>query len=250
MKVQLIRNATMKITYADKTVLTDPVLSAKHSLPSFAGLENNPTVNLPFPVQDILNGLDGVIVSHDHPDHMDSTAISLLPGDTPVFCQPSDEKRIASEGFQNVLPVESARNWESITLTRTEGKHGQGKTGKMMGPVSGFLFQADTEPTLYWVGDSIWCEEVQNVIASYNPDIIITHSGGAAFSHDAAPIIMDGKQTVNAAIAAPEAFIVAVHMEALDHCRVTRTMLRDMADNSGISPSRLLIPEDGETISF
>jgi hypothetical protein len=33
-----------------------------------------------------------------------------------------------------------------------------------MGEVSGFVLQAENEPTLYIVGDSIWVEEVENAI--------------------------------------------------------------------------------------
>jgi len=47
MKIQLIRNATMKLTYAGKTILTDPMLSAKNAYDPFAGVARNPTVELP-----------------------------------------------------------------------------------------------------------------------------------------------------------------------------------------------------------
>jgi hypothetical protein len=114
-----------------------------------------------------------------------------------------------------------------------------------MGPVSGFVFQAPSEPTLYWVGDSIWCEAVESAIAQYQPDIIVTHSGGAKLpGFD--PIIMDAGETLMVARAAPQAVVVAVHMEALDHCPVRRRELRRSAEEGGIPSSRLLIPADGE----
>ncbi len=249
MEIQLLRNATMKIQYAGTTFLTDPVLSPKNTLPSLAGAQKNPTVDLPFPVPEILTGLDCIIISHDHPDHMDKAAISALPKDKPVFCQPPDETRLLQEGFLNVLPVEGTRNWGKIVIKRIQGRHGQGRTGKMLGQVSGFLFQADQEPTLYWVGDSIWCQEIQDCIEAHNPEVVITHSCGAAFS-DTAPIIMDGEQTLQLVRATPGSTVVAVHMDALDHCRTTREMLRSMADQASVSRSRLLIPEDGEKLTF
>lgn len=249
MRIQLIRNATMKITYAGKTLLTDPMLSPRHSLHSFAGAEKNPTVDLPLSIPDILDGVQGVLVSHDHPDHLDSEAISAMPREVPVFCQPEDAGRFKEAGFEEVLPVEGSAHWEGLTVSRTGGRHGQGNTGEMMGTVSGFVFKAETEPTVYWAGDSVWCEQVERTIQTHDPDVIVTHSGGAAFPGDA-PIIMDQEQTLEVLRAAPEATVVAVHMEALDHCRVTRRMLRDAADRAGIAPSRLLIPDDGETLSL
>ena len=248
-KIQLIRNATMKLTYAGKTFLADPMLSAKDAMDPFAGIARNPTVELPFQAQEVIQGADGVIISHYHPDHFDKAASDILAKELPIFCQPGDEGRMAEEGFTNVIPIETSYIWEGITITRTGGHHGTGDILAMMGQVSGFVLQADGEPTVYWIGDTIWCEEVANTINMYHPDIIITHSGGAVIpGYD--PILMDEEQTITVANAAPGAVVVAVHMEALDHCTVTRESLRQMADGAGVSSSRLLIPADGEVVSF
>ena len=61
---------------------------------------------------------------------------------------------------------------------------------------------------------------------------------------------MDAEQTLTTVKAAPEAVVVAIHLEALDHCGVRREDLRQMADKEAIPPSRLRIPQDGETIAF
>lgn len=249
MKIQLIRNATMKITYAGRTILTDPMLSQKGEFAPFAGIARNPTIELPFQAEEIVKGIESVIVTHDHPDHFDKAASGTIPKETPIFCQPGNNIRMTEEGFQNVTPIETSYTWEGITITRTGGKHGSGKILKLTGKVSGFVFQADGEPTVYWVGDSIWCEEVENAIKMFNPDIIITHSGGATIPGYEA-IIMDGEQTLTTVNASPEAIVVAIHMESLDHCTVSRKALRQMAESAAIPPSRLMIPEDGETISF
>ncbi|MBI9073961.1 MAG: MBL fold metallo-hydrolase [Desulfatibacillum sp.] len=249
MKIQLIRNATMKIIYSGKTLLTDPMLSPKDAIRSFAGVAKNPTVDLPLSLEQIVQGVDAVIVSHTHPDHLDETGIAALEKNLPVFCQPVDEAQLRENGFQNILSVETTRTWEGITINRTGGRHGEGEIGQLMGTVSGFVFQAEGEITVYWVGDSIWCEEVKEVIDRLSPDVIITHSGGATIpGHD--PIIMTGEQTIQLAQAAPNAKVVAIHMESLDHCTVSRKALREMGDQDVIPASRLIIPKDGETISL
>lgn len=50
--------------------------------------------------------------------------------------------------------------------------------------------------------------------------------------------------------AAQKAVVVAVHLESLDHCPVTREELRKMADSAAIQPSQLMIPKDGGIITF
>ena len=99
------------------------------------------------------------------------------------------------------------------------------------------------------MGDSIWCDPVKNTINNFKPDIIVTHSGGAKLP-GFETIIMDAEQTLTTVNASANAVVVAVHLEALDHCGVSREMLRELADKAAISPSRLIIPEDGETIDF
>ena len=249
MKIQLIRNATMKIFYAGRIILTDPMLSPKDEIDPFAGKARNPTVELPFPVEEVLNGVDAVLLSHLHQDHYDRAAEAALPKTIPLFCQPGDEIRLAEEGFGNTIPIPTSRVWEGTTLTRTEGEHGRGDIQELMGNVSGFVFQAAGEPTVYWAGDTIWCPAVERALETFKPDLIITHSGGAKIpGYDY--IVMDGQQTLITAGAAPEAIVVAVHMEALDHCEVSRAALRQMADQADIAPGRLMIPNDGETIVF
>ena len=249
MEIQLIRNATMKITYAGRTILTDPMLSTKGEFRSFAGIAQNPTVDLPISVEEILSGVDFVVVSHNHPDHIDPTAVAALPKATPVLCQPVDERHLMDQGFLSVKPIETSHVWEGITITRTGGMHGTGEILELMGQVSGFVFQAPDEPTVYWVGDSVLCEPVADIISSFTPDIIITHSGGARIPGYNI-IVMDAEQTIKTAQAAPKAVIVAVHLESLDHCEISRDALRRMADQTSISPSRLVIPADGETVKF
>jgi L-ascorbate metabolism protein UlaG (beta-lactamase superfamily) len=99
MQLQLVRNATLKLGYGGRTILVDPYLAPKHSLPSFTGRSPNPMAELPMPVEDILEGVDLVIVSHLHTDHFDSVAKERVPKDLPLICQPGDEETIRRAGF-------------------------------------------------------------------------------------------------------------------------------------------------------
>ncbi len=63
MKCQLIRNATLKLWYAGRTVLIDPYLADRHSLPSFTGRSPNPMTELPVAIDEILEAVELVVVS-------------------------------------------------------------------------------------------------------------------------------------------------------------------------------------------
>lgn len=248
-QLQLIRNATMKITYAGKTFLTDPMFAAKGSFNGFIGVASNPTVELPFPEAQILAGVESVIVSHLHPDHFDRAAMEAIAKELPIFCQSGDEDQITLAGFKNVKPVGNSVVIDNITITRVGGQHGKGKILEKLGKVSGFVLQAPGEPTVYWVGDSIWCPEVAETIKRYQPEVIITHSGAATIPGHA-PIIMDAEQTFQLISQASGSLVISIHLEALDHCGLSRSDLRKLARLKKISDLSLLIPADGAEIQF
>jgi L-ascorbate metabolism protein UlaG (beta-lactamase superfamily) len=190
-------------------------------------------------------GAELVIVSHLHSDHFDPEAQRLLSKDLPVLCQPGDEDTIQGHGFERVTPVADALTWNGITLTRTPGQHGSGPEELAeMGQVSGFVFQALGEPTLYWTGDTILYEPVLQAIERFRPDVIVTHSSGAMWKGNG-PIVMDAAQTLAVCRAAPES-----RMDSLDHGEVSREDLRAQARAAGIPDARLLIPADGETLEL
>ncbi|MCF6249348.1 MAG: MBL fold metallo-hydrolase [Desulfobacula sp.] len=250
MQLQLIRNATMRLTIAGKTILTDPVLLPKHAIESFAGNEKNPIVELPVPIKKILTDIDLTIISHLHQDHFDAGAKKDLPKDTPMLCQPHDDTSIMENGFSDVKPVESSLRWEGIEIIRTCGQHAATKKWQdILGKVSGFIFKATNEPTIYWAGDTILYDDIEAIITQNKPDIIITHSCGAKLD-DSGPIVMDAAQTIAVCKLAPWAKIVAVHLEALDHGTTTRKDIRKLAIKEGISKSRLCIPDDGQILNF
>ncbi len=249
MRLQLIRNATLRLTYHGQLILIDPYFAPKHTLPAYADKSLNPLVDLPMPPAEIVAGVQAIIVSHLHTDHFDSVAMKLLPKDLPLFCQPGNDTAIREAGFGDVRVITEQMVWNGITITRTEGQHGDLETARLMGTVSGFGFEAEDEPTLYWTGDTIWYAPVERVIADKQPAVIVTHSCGATWK-GSAPIVMDAEQTAAVCAFAPRSRVVAAHMEALDHATVSREDLRQFAEARGISAQQLLIPADGETIEF
>lgn len=251
MNLQLIRNATIKINYAGKIILVDPMFSPKDTNDPLAGISRNPTVELTLPIENIINDIDFVLVTHTHRDHFDSLASEKLSKEIKLFCQPADKEFMQTAGFVNAEVIETKTIFENIVITRTSGKHGSGEILKKMGEVSGFILQADNEPTLYIVGDSIWLKEVENTIVTFKPEIIITNSGGAIIpGFENNPILMNEEETILLAKTATNSKIIAVHLESLDHCRVTRNSLRQKATEQGIDENRLIIPIDGQFITL
>lgn len=250
MRIRLIRSATLLLDFGGRRFLVDPDFAEQHSRPSFTGRARNPMVALPIPPSEIVEGLEAVIVSHLHQDHFDATAVEALSWDLPTFCQPEDESRLRETGFREVRPVQSRIEWGGIRIRATPCRHGTGRVLDEMGPASGFLLTAAGEPTVYWMGDTVWTEEAAEVVDEVRPEVIVTHSCGAVWGPKEVLIVMDSEQTIEACRRAPEAVVIAVHMDAFDHATISRQDLRAAADSAGISRRRLLLPADGEAMTI
>ncbi len=249
--IQLVRNATLVINYAGKKILVDPMFMPKDSFDPLAGKARNPMVDLPVSIEEIVKDVDLVLVTHTHPDHFDPVASATLDKSIKLINQPADEEYFQKEGFTNAEAVHDRTIWNGITIYRTGGEHGSGEILKQMGTVSGFVLKAEGEPTIYIVGDSIWIYEVEQAIQKYKPDYIVTNSGGAVFpGFEATPILKDEEQTMSLIQQCGDARVIAVHMDALDHCRTTRTSLRRKAEETGVTKDKLVIPQDGEVVTL
>ena len=126
MKLTQIRNATNRLEYAGTTFLIDPWLAPKHTL-SFVDIpgmpyhipdpvkENQPMpfYDLPFPVEQIMEDVDAVIVTHLHPDHIDISPIDGTVGapldkKIQIYCQNEEDAAVLEKsGFSRitVLPL-------------------------------------------------------------------------------------------------------------------------------------------------
>lgn len=259
-QIQQIRNATAKITYAGKIFLLDPFLAKKGAYPGFAGTFHselrNPLVELPMPVNDIMKSVDAVIVTHTHLDHWDGGDNNAIPKDLPVFVQhEGDAKIIRDQGYRNVRILNEDTLFEGVHLTKIGGQHGTDEmyanpqAAALLGEAMGVVFHARGAKTIYFVGDTIWQKDVDHTLAQFNPDVIVINAGDARMAGYTGSIIMGKDDIIHAAQVAPQAVIVATHMEAINHMTLSRKALRDHVQQHGMQ-ERVRIPADGETMHF
>ncbi len=251
MQIEFLRHATLVVSLAGTRILVDPMLGPAGEMPPIPDTPNprrNPLVPLPGAIDAIVAGAEAALVTHMHRDHFDIVAGEVLPKGLPLFVQPEDEERMRELGFTEVLRVDPSRGWRGIEIVRTGGQHGHGEMAERMAPVSGFVLRALGEPSLYVAGDTVWCEEVRRTIEAFEPAVIVVNAGAAQFLAGGA-ITMTAEDVASVCAAAPDATVVAVHMEAINHCLLTRAELRRFLDDREIS-ARVLIPADGERLGF
>ena len=251
MKLRLIRHATLVVEIGGVRILVDPLLGPAGGQPPIPETPNprpNPLVELPVPAEDVIRGVQAVLVTHLHPDHVDIEALRLLDPNLPLLCQENDAPLLARQGRTDLRPFTEETSLGPVAITRTGGRHGHGAIADELGPVSGYVLRADGEPTLYIAGDTVWCPDVEAALAAHSPDVVVLNCGAARFIAGD-PITMDVSDVVAVCKAAPDALIVTVHMEAINHCLLSRTSLREGLVAEGIA-GRVMVPADGETLEL
>jgi L-ascorbate metabolism protein UlaG (beta-lactamase superfamily) len=249
MRLCLLRHATLFVEYDGHRIIVDPMLDDAGTRPAIQNSpnpRNNPLVGLPMPANEVIQGVEAVFVTHTHSDHWDGAAARNLPKDIPLFGQIEDEQKFRDQGFTRVQSVPSSANWNGIEITRTGGQHGRGEIAKATAPVSGFVLRASGEPTLYVAGDTIWCDEVESAIREHKPAVVVVNAGAAQFL-EGDPITMTADDVIATCKAAPGARVVAVHMEAINHCLLTRDDLAFQLEAARVS-NQVAIPQDGEWV--
>lgn len=258
MQLTQIRNATLKLDYAGVRFLIDPMLADKEAWPGFPGTARshlrNPLVALPVSVDTLLD-VDVIIVTHTHQDHWDEAAQQLIPKDKVIYTQnESDASLIRSQGFTAVSVLADTNVIAGVNVVKTDGQHGSDEAyaipevAERLGDACGLVFSAEGEKTLYIAGDTIWVPPYVSSLKKYAPDVVVLNIGCATVDGIGA-IIMGKEDALRTLEILPAATLVASHMEAVNHCLLSRAELRAYTAENGLQ-QKVRVPDDGETLSL
>lgn len=261
MKIHHLRNATFVIESGENHILVDPMLSAKGELPPFAyfrhKLKRNPTVSLPENASEILDKVTHCIITHSqklgfepltHTDHLDKPGKSFLTkNNIPVVCRQQDAPYMAKNRINVQVQVDywQTEHWLGGEITAIPALHGHSWMHHFMANGAGFYIKLPNEPTIYISGDTVYTNDLEKALIEFKPDIAVVAAGSASLDIGG-PILMPPEEIITFIKAAPGK-VLANHLEALNHCPTTRSQLKKELEQNGLL-SKVLIPEDGETL--
>ncbi len=217
--------------------------SAKAVRPEMQGIKC-PMNALPDTPESILKGIDYCLVTHLHFDHF---CPDYLPKDLSIVVQNrEDAEKISQMGFENVTAFEAELlTIGDVTIHKTKAIHGDSdEVVQKMGEVCGYVFEAPKEKLLYLAADTIYCPEVEETIRKYHPEIIIMNCCEA--TTPLGRLIMNLSDVEKVCQAAPEAIVVASHLDSVNHALLTRKDIIEFAKEKDLPAIR--VPEDGECI--
>ncbi|MBT1444778.1 MBL fold metallo-hydrolase [Shewanella sp. JM162201] len=263
MNIHHLRSASFIIESGDKWILVDPMLGAKGSLPPFSfsrfKVKRNPIVELPPNAETLLNRVTHCLITHSqtfgfkplqHRDHLDDAGEKFLRRRNIPVATPAKDKAYLEKYGINVTT--GATPWQQIEfaggqLTAVPAQHGHGWIHKVMANGCGFFLQLPGEPSIYISGDTVFTEEVRHALNRFKPEICVVACGQAQMDVGQ-PLLMPTAEVMEFISLSPGK-VYANHLEALNHCPVTRQDLTNALADKELLP-KVWIPKDGESRNF
>ena len=255
MKIHHLRNATLVIETEDKVILVDPMLGKKGTAgPTFTLFrfkpQRNPIVDLPTNAMPIVEKTTHCLLTHLHPDHLDKEAENFLRSrQIPIICSVKDEATVRKKGLNVSQTVDYWKETAFLggKIQGIPAVHGYGFVAKPMGNVMGFYIALPNEKSLYLSADTIYTDDVHQVLTQLKPEISVVACGSAQLDLFQ-PLLMRMDDIVKFVKNAPNQ-VIANHLEAVNHCPTTREQLKIALSNSGLS-DKVFIPNDGESMTY
>ncbi len=256
--ILFIGNATVLLTVAGFTILTDPTFIHKHEQTWLGGGLH--TTRLTDPAMELadLPPLDLVLLSHFHGDHFDQVAERDLDRALPIVTTPQSANDLKERGFTNCLPLDV---WETLSvekgparlrITATPARHGPPLVDlvlpDVMGSVLDITMANGGASRIYITGDTLVIDELREIPQRFpDIDIALLHLGGTRVL--GILVSMDAKQGVEAMRIVDPALAIPIHYNDYDVFTSPLSDFQDEVRAAGLE-DRVHYLSHGETYTF
>ncbi|QNE47696.1 MBL fold metallo-hydrolase [Glaciihabitans sp. INWT7] len=232
--ITLIGGPTVLLEYAGLRIVTDPTFDAPqvYEDPDETTLEKTAG---PAIARTDLGPVDLVLLSHHgHKDNLDWEGLELIAQGIPTL----STRQAADDLFGG--SVIGLDNWESydfgtVTITAMPALHGPPGSEPMVGPVIGFMLEAEGEPTVYVSGDNASLPLVRQIADRFAPvDIALLFAGAARVDEIDADLTLNSSDAATAAQSLGARLVVGLHTEDWTHFSHTRPQLEAAFAGTGI----------------
>lgn len=212
------------LEYAGLRFLIDPTFDEPRT---YADPGSTPLVKTHGPAFGVerLGRIDVVLASHhEHPDNLDLTGRSVALSAPLVLSTPEAAADLG-------VPVMGLAPWQrhvvlDVTVTGMPALHGPPGSEPFVGPVTGFLLEADGRPSVYVSGDNASLDHVAEIAARHAPvGIAVLFAGAARVPAIDAPLTLTSADAVAATRILGARQVVGVHCEDWEHFSESRADL-------------------------
>jgi L-ascorbate metabolism protein UlaG (beta-lactamase superfamily) len=185
-----------------------------------------------------IGAVDAVLLSHDHHfDNLDHSGRAMLPNVPFVYTTNAGAGRLSGNAV-GMAPFDTkvlaARNGRRLLITAAPARHGPVGIEPYSGEVIGFMLGLEQPGDLIYItGDTVWYSGTAEVARRFQPQVVVLYTG-AAEPRGRFHMTMGSEDALEAAVAFPDAILVAVHNEGWVHLRETYAQLADVFSKLGV----------------
>ncbi|WP_201778301.1 MBL fold metallo-hydrolase [Thalassomonas viridans] len=217
-EIYRLGHSSLLLNFSGEIWLLDPVFSKRASPVSWMGPERfHP---LPFEL-DKLPKIRGVIISHDHYDHLDKETIAVIADRVEHFVTPLGVGRYLQEWGVEQEKIHQLDWWQgielgSLSVTATPAQHfsGRGLTDRDETLWASWVLQSK-QHKLFFSGDTGYFDGFKTIGDRFGPfDLTILENG--AYDKDWAEVHMTPEQTLQAHLDLRGKALMPVHNSTFD----------------------------------
>jgi L-ascorbate metabolism protein UlaG (beta-lactamase superfamily) len=250
LELTLVGGPTAVIGYAGLRWLTDPALSPPGEYPGGLVKTTGPAVDATE-----LSPIDVVLLSHEHhSDNLDPAGREFLPNAGRVMTTSAGAEKLGppATGLEPWSSVELERPvGDPVTVTAVPAQHGPDGSDHIMGPVIGFVLEADGEDKVYVSGDNASLAVVGEIADRLGPfDVALLFAGAVQLPHrfDGAYLTLSSDRAAEATKVLGARAAIPLHFEGWTHFTQGAGELRAAFAGNGV-PDRLVLPDRGKTVT-
>ena len=241
-----IGGPTAVLEYAGKRFITDPTFDAPGT---YAEPGSTTLVKTAGPgiAREQVGPIDVVLLSHhSHKDNLDYEGLELIATGIPTL----STRDAASDLFGgSVIGLDSWETYEfdGVTVTSVPALHGPPGSERHVGEVTGFVLEAEGEPTVYVSGDNASLPLVEQIAGRFpEVEIAVLFAGAGRVPRIDGNLTLTSSDAVRAAELLGARAVVGVHTEDWEHFTETRDQLEAAFADTGL----LVATPRGETVTL
>lgn len=261
---QWIGGPTYVLQLGSFRILADPMLAPQGDAAfmlkkdPMTGALNAPVKRFVPPASFDTAGIDLLMISHLHADHMDQQARDLLQKDLKVIVPPSNTALIKSWGFNNATGLEWSHDLtfrkgeEELHIITVRAMHAAEPLNKELGEVNGYIIEykkGNEMYRIYWTGDTVWFDEIVQYKQYGRIDLLLPHLGAVGAGSALGRRGLNAEETVRIINTLHPALTIPVHHTTFSHYREPISVLQQQAEKlpQGV---QLQVPEEGKIMNL
>ena len=248
--IQWLGGPTALLEYGQLRAITDPMLGPrgpgafvlpKHPSTGEANAQIARYVALP---AYSLEGLNVILISHTHNDHLDVRAKELLPKNLPLVVAAAGADAMRAAGFTDVRGLDWGETTTisagptSLRVLAVPAHHAHdAELDHEVGKGNGYILEwhdSSDSYRAYWTGDAVLSDETQHFAEHYGQvDLLLPHMGGVGGDGGRGLRTMNAEEAMELTRRVDPKLVMPIHHTTFAHYREPIEALEQLAQEQG-----------------